>query len=77
MKAGGCGFESHLSNIFSMKIEKRALRFIALLPLKSKFTYPGGRIIDSRSAFVSVDRNCMHIYAYMRLYIRHSCLTSA
>ena len=30
LKAGGCGFESHLSSLFSMKIEKRALRFVAL-----------------------------------------------
>ena len=37
LKAGGCGFESHLSSLFfSMKIEKRALRFV---PSKSKFTY--------------------------------------
>ena len=30
LKAGGHGFESHLSSLFSMKIEKRALRFVAL-----------------------------------------------
>ena len=30
LKAGGCGFESHLSSFFSMKIEKRALRFVSL-----------------------------------------------
>ena len=33
LKTGGCGFEA----FFSMKIEKRALRFFAL-PFKSKFT---------------------------------------
>ena len=32
LKAGGCGFESRLSSLFSMKIEKRALRFVALFP---------------------------------------------
>ena len=35
LKAGGCGFESHLSNLFSMKIEKRALRFVALFAFNS------------------------------------------
>ena len=39
MKAGGCGFESHLSSLFSMKIEKRALSlFLCLVFKKSKFT---------------------------------------
>ena len=30
LKAGGRGFESHLRSLFSMKIEKRALRFVVL-----------------------------------------------
>ena len=30
LKAGGRGFESHLSSLFSMKMEKGALRFVAL-----------------------------------------------
>ena len=30
LKTGGRGFESHLRALFSMKIEKRALRFVAL-----------------------------------------------
>ena len=29
LKAGGRGFESHLSSLFPMKIEKRALVFVA------------------------------------------------
>ena len=35
MKAGGRGFESHLSSLFSMKTEKTALRFVALFAFKS------------------------------------------
>ena len=35
MKAGGCGFKSHLSSFYSMKIEKRALRFVAFKSLSS------------------------------------------
>ena len=39
MCTGGRGFESHLSSLFSMKIEKRALRFVSLPYLCSlKFT---------------------------------------
>ena len=34
LKAGGRGFKSHLSSLFSMKIEKRALRFVALFAFK-------------------------------------------
>ena len=34
LKARGCGFKSHLSSLFSMKIEKRALRFVALFAIK-------------------------------------------
>ena len=30
LKAGGRGFKSHLSSLFSMKIENRALEFIAV-----------------------------------------------
>ena len=33
LKAGGHGFESHLNSLFSMKIGKRALGFVALLAL--------------------------------------------
>ena len=30
LKAGGCGFRTHLNSLFSMKIQKRALRFVSL-----------------------------------------------
>ena len=35
LKAGGCRFESRLSSLFSLKIEKRALRFVAFPCLES------------------------------------------
>ena len=36
LKVGGRGFKSHLSSLFLMKIEKRALRFVALFAFKVK-----------------------------------------
>ena len=43
LKAGGRGFKCHLSSLFSMKIEKRVLRFIALFAFKSLSSHAGYR----------------------------------
>ena len=40
LKAGGRGFESQLSSLFSMKIEKRALRFVGFeVQVHMQFAY--------------------------------------